>query len=150
MASLKICLISSHGGHLRELMNATDNVKGDKYFVTHRTRHTEDVLSCQRHYFIIDPHKSRFKFMSNAIQALKHIIKEKPDLIISTGAGIAVPTILIAKYLFKTKVIFIESAANVVNPSKTGRFLYRYADLFLIQWRGLKGQYPKAQYCGLV
>ncbi len=147
---MKICLISSHGGHLRELLNATSEVKGDKYVVTYRTRHTEDILREQRHYFIIDPHKSVLKYLLNAVQALRHILKERPELVISTGAGIAVPTALWAKSLLQAKVIFIESAANVVNPSKTGKFLYRYSDLFLIQWQGLQSHYPKARYCGLV
>lgn len=147
---MKICLISSSGGHLRELLNATEGIISDRYYVTQRALHTEDILRNQRHYFIIDPHKSIIQFVMNALQALKHILKERPELVISTGAGIAIPTILWAKYLFKAKVIYIESAANVVNPSKTGKYLYKYSDLFLIQWPGLQGHYPKAQYCGLV
>ena len=54
----KICLISSHGGHFRELLDATEDVIGNKYYVTHRTYHTEEILTNYRHYFIIDPHKS--------------------------------------------------------------------------------------------
>lgn len=148
--ALKICLISSHGGHLRELLNATKEVEGNKYYVTKKTSNTEELLQEQRHYFIIDPYKSVFKYLINAFQSLEHILKEKPDLIISTGAGIAVPTVLLAKILFKTKIIFIESAANVVKPSKTGKFLYRKSDLFLIQWLALQSHYPQAKFCGLV
>jgi beta-1,4-N-acetylglucosaminyltransferase len=150
MSSIKICLISSHGGHLRELLNAANEVKGEKYYVTCKTRHTEELLRENKHYFVIDPHKSIFKYLMNTMQSLKHVIKEKPDLVISTGAGIAIPTILLCKYLFKAKIIFIESAANVVNPSRTGKMLYRYADLFLIQWPSMQQYYPKAMFCGLV
>lgn len=148
--SIKICLISSHGGHLRELLNATNGVEGEKYYVTKRTAHTKELLNKERHYFVIDPHKSVLKYVLNTLQSLKHIIRERPELVISTGAGIAVPAILLAKYLFKTKVIFIESAANVVTSSKTGRFIYKISDLFLIQWQSLQPSYPKAKYCGLV
>lgn len=147
---IKICLISSHGGHLRELLAATENIKGQKYFVTHKTTHTNEMLSDVKHYFVLDPYRSFFKFALNFIQSLKHIFKEKPDVIISTGAGIAIPSVLFGKYLFKSQIVFIESAANVVNPSKTGKFLYKYADLFLIQWPTLLQHYPKAVYCGLV
>jgi beta-1,4-N-acetylglucosaminyltransferase len=147
---IKICLISSHGGHLRELLVATENVKGEKYFVTHKTTHTNEMLAEVKHYFVLDPYRSFILFVFNFIQSLKHILKEKPDVIITSGAGIAIPSVLLGKYFFKSKLIFIESAANVINPSKTGRFLYKYADLFLIQWPSLQLHYPKAVYCGLV
>jgi beta-1,4-N-acetylglucosaminyltransferase len=146
----KICLISSHGGHLRELLDATENVSGEKYIVTHRTAHTEEILVAAKHYFILDPHLSFLKFAFNFMQSLNHILRERPNVIISTGAGIVIPSILLGKYLLKSKLIFIESAANVVSPSKTGRFLYKYSDLFLIQWPAIKQRYPKAIYCGLV
>lgn len=147
---IKTCLISSHGGHLRELLAATENVKAEKYYVTHKTTYTKEILDGVNHYFIIDPHRSFFKLMYNFFQSWKHIIKEKPDLIISTGAGIAVLSILLGKYLLKSQIVFIESAANVITPSKTGKFLYKYSDLFLIQWPSLQQHYPKAVYCGLV
>ncbi len=146
----KICLISSHGGHLRELLAATEKVSGEKYVVTHRTTNTEEILVAAKHYFILDPHRSLLKFACNFLQSLNHIFRERPDVIISTGAGIAIPSILLGKYLLKSKLIFIESAANVVSPSKTGRFLYNRSDLFLIQWPAMKQHYPRAIYCGLV
>lgn len=147
---IKICLISSHGGHLRELLDATESVIGEKYYVTYKTRHTSNLLKSYPHYFIVDPHKSFFKYMINALQSFYHILKEKPNVVISTGSGIAVPTVLICKYLLDSKIIFIESAANVINPSKTALFVYKYSDLFLIQWPSLKSFFPKAVYVGLV
>lgn len=147
---IKICLISSHGGHLRELHDATENVEGDKYYVTYKTQHTEEFLHKCPHYFIIDPHKSLLKYFVNTLLSFYHSLKERPKLVITTGAGIAAPTVLICKYVLGSKIIFIESAANVVNPSRTGLFLYKHCDLFLIQWRTLQKFYPKAQYVGLV
>lgn len=147
---IKICLISSHGGHLRELLDATENVIGNKYYVTYKTKHTQELLKNSRHYFIIDPHKSLLKYFVNTLQSFYHTFKERPDVVISTGAGIAAPTVLICKYLLGSKIVFIESAANVVNPSHTGIFLYKHCDLFLIQWHALKKYYPEAQYVGLV
>ena len=148
--NIKICLISSHGGHLRELLDATENVVGKKYYVTHKTRHTADILRNYDHYFILDPHTSLLKYIINVFQSLYHILRERPDVVISTGAGIAIPTLFICKYLLKSKIIFIESAANVINPTKTGMLMYPRSDLFLIQWQELKSFYPNAQYIGLV
>jgi beta-1,4-N-acetylglucosaminyltransferase len=149
MQAIKICLISSHGGHLRELLNAGADVYGQKYFVTYKTKHTVEMLEDLPHYFILDPYKSFWKFILNGCQSLRHIFKERPDVVISTGAGIAIPTILCCKFFLKSKIVFLESAANVVNPSKTGKFLYKHVDLFMIQWPDLQKHYPRAVYCGL-
>ena len=94
-----ICLIASHGGHLREIINATENISGNKYFVTYKTKHTANLLNDETDYFVIDPHDSLMKYGVNFFQSLRHVFKERPDIVISTGAGIAVPTLLMAKYL---------------------------------------------------
>lgn len=150
MPSIKICLISSHGGHLRELLNVAEGLIGNKYYVTHLALHTEEILKGEKHYFISDPHLSWWKYLLNGIQSLKHLFRESPDVILSTGAGIAIPSILLGKYLLKAKIIFIESGANVRTPSKTGKFLYKHCDLFFVQWKSLLDHYPKAKFAGFV
>jgi UDP-N-acetylglucosamine:LPS N-acetylglucosamine transferase len=149
MKKLKICLISSHGGHLHELLKATETVSGEKYFVTYQTAHTQQTLAQQKKYFVIDPHLSKWKYLLNACQSLLHILMERPDVVISTGAGIAIPTMLICKTLLRSKIIYIESAACVVKASKTGSFIYKYSDLFLVQWSSMQQHYEKAVYAGL-
>lgn len=146
----KICLISSHGGHLHELTEAVQNVRGNMYWVTFRTKHTEALLKDKRHYFVIDPVTSKPKFLLNAFQSLYHILRERPEVIISTGAGMAIPTMLLGKFLLGSKIIYVESAAAVIEPSRTGQFMYKYADLFLIQWESLKTFYPNAKYVGVL
>lgn len=146
----KICLISSHGGHLHELTEAVQNVRGNMYWVTFRTKHTEALLKDKRHYFVIDPVTSKLKFLLNAFQSLYHILRERPKVIISTGAGIAISTMLLGKFLIGSKIIYVESAAAVIEPSRTGQFMYKYADLFLIQWESLKTFYPNAKYVGVL
>ena len=146
----KIYCISSHGGHLHELTCAVSGVKGAFSWCTHKTKATKASFAGRKHHFILDPGTNKFKFLVNAIQAFWYLIQERPDIVISTGAGIAIPTMLLAKLLFRSKLIFIESAANVVAPSKTGRFMYKYADLFLTQWEGLSGCFPKAVFVGVL
>ena len=120
------------------------------YWVTFKTKHTDTLLKDKPHYFIIDPVTSKFKFIINAFQSLCHILKERPKVIISTGAGMAIPTMLLGKFLLKSRIIYVESAAAVIEPSRTGRFMYKYADLFLIQWETLKEFYPNAKYVGIL
>jgi len=74
-------------------------------------------------------------------------IIERPDVVISTGAGIVVFFCIFAK-LLGCKLIFIESMARIQRPTLTARFLYRFADLFIVQWEGLLEYFPKAKFLG--
>lgn len=58
-----------------------------------------------------------------------------------------IPLCLIAK-LFGKKLIYIESFAKVSSPTETGRFLYKFADRFYVQWKPMLQFYPKAIYLG--
>lgn len=147
----KICLISSHGGHLHELSEAVAGLDAPCYWVTYRTVHTIQRFKDCPHYFVLDPHLSKWKYVVNAVQSLWHLLKERPRVIISTGAGIAIPTMILGKYLFRCKLIFIESAANVTTPSHTAKFIYPHADLFLVQWDELRrSDFPKAITVGVL
>ena len=74
-------------------------------------------------------------------------MKEKPDVVITTGALVAFPICLIAK-IFGKHIIYIESFARVNSRSLTGRLLYPISDLFLVQWEEMLKFYPKAKYVG--
>lgn len=148
--NLKICCISSHGGHLHEMMGAMQGINGNIVWFTHKTKASQVSLSGKPHHFILDPNVSKFKFAINAVQALWYLLIERPKVIVSTGSGIALPMMLLGKYLFKSKLVFIESAAMVVQPSKTGNAIYKHCDLFLIQWESLREFYPNAKFVGLL
>ena len=74
-------------------------------------------------------------------------IKERPDYVISTGALATYPICRIAKF-FNKKVIYIESYARINDLSLTGKKVYKFADLFFVQWEQLIHKYPKAIYAG--
>ena len=147
---LKICCISSHGGHLHEMMGAMNGIEGNIVWLTHKTKASQVTLAGKPHHFILDPNVSKMKSAINAIQALWYLLLERPKVIVSTGSGIALPMMLFGKYLFGAKLVFVESAAMVVQPSKTGRAIYKYCDLFLIQWESLKEFYPNSKFVGIL
>lgn len=139
----KYLLVASAGGHLTEIIESLpmDFSWDDAVLMTYRTSLISGYLCDTK--FIVNPHLSYWKYFICAIQTLIGLIVVRPKVIISTGAGIAVPCIFLSKY-FKAKLIFIESAANIHQPSRTGCFAYRYANLFIIQYPSLKKFYPKA------
>ena len=148
----KILAISSGGGHLTEMMHSIKGIdiqSQDITYVVFKTEYTKETLKDLNHYFIIDPHISKIKYLINAIIAFFLYIKIRPNILVSTGAGIAIPMILIAKK-FGCKIIFIETGARVTSPSKTGMFAYKYSDLFIVQYEPLLEFFPNAKLGTLI
>ena len=83
----------------------------------------------------------------DAVKSIIIFLQEKPDIVITTGVLAMIPLCLIAK-LFGKKLIYIESFAKVSSPTETGRFLYKFADRFYVQWKPMLQFYPKAIYLG--
>ena len=83
------------------------------------------------------------KLILNFYQAYKLLKIEKPNVIISTGASIAVPVSIIGKFFFKSKIIYIETFARINKPSLTGRIMYFIADKFYFHWKELNKYFPK-------
>lgn len=79
----------------------------------------------------------------NSFLAIKILLKEKPDLIISSGAAVAVPFFYLGK-LMGAKTIYIEVFDRIDAPTLTGKLVYPVTDKFIVQWDEMKKVYPKA------
>ncbi len=153
MQNKKICFICSGGGHFEEIkqLNLIRN-KYDYYFVFPKNQSTLSYKD--KKYFVVDFYRKNriafiFRFLATSIEQLCIFIKERPDIVITTGAGVVIPTCMYAHF-FKKKLIYIESIARVHSLAKTSKFLYRYADLFVVQWEELLKYYPNAIYGGWI
>ena len=73
--------------------------------------------------------------------------RERPNIILTTGALVAYPACVIGK-LMVAKVIFVESFARTKKLSLTGKLVYKFVDLFIVQWPTLSEKHPKAKYYG--
>lgn len=80
-------------------------------------------------------------------QSLAILARARPQVVISSGPGSAVPVSLLAK-LLRIKVVYIETGSRVFSLSVSGRILYHFADMFFVQWPELKSLYPRALYAG--
>lgn len=151
MKKKKICFICSSGGHFSELnklrITAT---KFDSFLVIEKTQNFESDF-CKRIYFTKEINRNEklflFRFLFLCIKEFLIFIKERPTHIITTGALCSYPMAKMAK-IFKKKIIYIESYARVYDLSETGKRIYKFADLFLVQWPDLIKKYPKAIFVG--
>ncbi|MBI4020147.1 MAG: hypothetical protein HY367_02345 [Candidatus Aenigmarchaeota archaeon] len=148
---IKLCLLSSAGGHLTELMQLESVYrKWPHFFVTFRREDSANILQGESAYFIKDPKRNPVKLAINMAQSLRIALRERPAVIITTGAGVAIPLCIFGK-LLGAKVVFIESFCRIREKSLAGRLLYPIADLFLVQWEELSEAYGgKALYMGAV
>jgi UDP-N-acetylglucosamine:LPS N-acetylglucosamine transferase len=149
MKKLKLCLACSAGGHLTELLQLEEAFKDHEYFfATFRREDTESLP--WKVYYLTDPKRNPLKLLLNFLQALWVVLRERPGVVITTGAGVVVPLCYFAK-LLGAKIIYIESLARIDSRSLSGLLLYPIADLFFVQWRQLLGKYgSKARYGGKV
>ena len=144
----KICFISSSGGHLEQLQMLQPIMKTDYFIITEKI----DSIDMKGNYYYLQQINRReilviIKIILNAFKSLMIFVKEKPDIVICTGALSTIPFCIISK-IFNAKLIYIESYAKVETGSLTGKLMYRIADKFYVQWREMLNVFPKAIFKG--
>jgi beta-1,4-N-acetylglucosaminyltransferase len=146
---MKIALVCSHGGHLTEMLQLMEAFEGhDVFFVTYTSPRTSNLGF--RSYLIENIGKSPIRMLKSFFQIHSIFVKEKPDMVLSTGSEIAIPAFFLAGVM-GIKTIFIESWCRISTKSFTGRVLYYVSDIFLVQWPQLLKIYgKKARFEGAV
>ena len=147
----KILFISSTGGHLSEMMQLKSMFKKyDYYIVTEKTKSNLDLRKKYKNRvsYLVYGTKDHmitypFKLLYNCFKSAFLYFKLHPDYIITTGVHTAGPMCLLGK-IFGSRVIYIETFANMTSKTATGRLLYPFADRFIVQWSSMKDFYPKA------
>jgi beta-1,4-N-acetylglucosaminyltransferase len=151
----KVLFISSLGGHLTQLLQLKPLFeKYDYHIVTEDSLITKELsqkypISFLKYGARNYPLRYIYKFTYNMAKSLYLFLKLRPDVVVTTGAHTSVPMCYIAK-LFGKKVIFIESFAKTSTPTLSGKMVYPIADLFIVQWEGMKKHYPNAVYGGSI
>ena len=147
----KICLVSSSGGHLTHLYMLKPFWKDKNHFwVTFDKDDAKSLLEGEKVYPCYFPTNRSIKaLIKNTKIAWNVIRKEKPGLIISSGAAVAVPFFYIGK-LFGTKLIYNEVFDRIDKPTVTGKIVYPIVDKFIVQWEEQKKVYPKAICLGSI
>lgn len=144
---VKICLVSSSGGHweqLRKLQPLIDKYSG--FYVTEKT----PFIKGDPYLMIQTDLKDKlmpFKMLVNAIRTIFIWIKERPNIVITTGTMVAYPFYLLSILLNK-KFVFIETFGRSNEPTVAGRLMEKHSDLFFVQWESQKQFYENAQYVG--
>lgn len=146
---MKICFVCSSGGHLAHLHMLEPFWKDkDRFWVTFDKQDARSILKDEKVYPCYYPTNRNIpNLVRNTCLAWKVLRKEKPDLIISSGAAVAVPFFWLGR-LMKCRTIYIEVFDRRDSPTLTGKLVYPVTDRFIVQWEEMKKVYPKAMNFG--
>ena len=148
---MKLCLVGSSGGHLAHLnMLKPFWSREDRFWVTFDKEDARSILKDEKMYPCYFPTNRNLKnLIKNTFLAIRILRKERPDVIISSGAAVAVPFFYIGK-LFGAKTVYIEVFDRIDKPTVTGKLVYPVTDKFIVQWEEMKKVYPKAINLGSI
>lgn len=144
--STKICIITSQGGHFDNILQLSKLLTyKPKCWVTIQCKDTEYYLKNEHVYFSEYPNiRNLIHFVKNILFAIKIFTQEKPDILVSSGAGLAVPYLFIGKILFGQTILYIELLNSTQAPSLTGKIAYHLADHFLVHDKKQLKWFPNA------
>lgn len=142
---MKVCLVGSSGGHLTHLYLLKPFWKDrERFWVTFDKEDARSILENEIFYPCYYPTNRNLKnLIKNTILAFEILRKERPDIIVSSGAAVAVPFFYLGK-IFGAKTVYIEVFDRIDAPTMTGKLVYPVTDRFIVQWEEMKKVYPKA------
>ncbi len=148
---MNIGFVCSSGGHLAQL-HALQAWWGqhDRFWVTFDLPDSAELLADERvHHGAWPTTRNLPNLVRNARQARQVMWKEQPDVLVSNGAGIALPFFAMAR-LMGVPTVFIEVYDRIDSPSLTGRLLAPLADRVVLQWPEQQRHYPSGVVLGRV
>ena len=153
----RVLFISSTGGHLNELMQlksifnnydfhlVTEKTKSTKYLKEDYKGRVSYLLYGSKDHKLVYP----IKLIINSFICLFIYLIVHPNYIVTTGAHVGGVMSLLAK-IFGSKIIYIETFANINTKTITGKLVYHFADYFVVQWEEMLKLYPKAEFGGWI
>ena len=146
---LSLLLVSSAGGHLLQLYRLKPWWREhDRVWVTFEMPDSLSLLDDERVAWAYHPTTRNIpNLFRNLVLAWRLIRRHRPDVVVSSGAGVALPFFLVAR-VFRAKTIYIEVYDRIDLPTLTGRLCYPLSNLFLLQWEQQRRFYPKGQVIG--
>lgn len=139
-AKCKVFAISSPGGHWIQLTRLCAGLEAKHEIVYALPDKLFKPKRAQKIYSVIDVSADdKWKLIPCAFQVGYILLKERPQVILSTGAAPGVVAIVLGK-LLRIRTIWVDSIANVQKISRSGELVKNCADVFLTQWEHLSDQ----------
>ena len=153
---MRIAIVCSPGGHLTQALEVLEGFVGHELFLitvdAPNVRNFSHPSIARVYRIHLGPGRGfslAVALLIESLWVLGILLRERPQIVFSTGAEPAVPAFYLGKFLFRTKLIFLETATRVIRPSLTAKIICPITDLLLVQWPSLlKALGHKARYEG--
>ena len=147
----EVLLVASNGGHLLQLLQLADLwPKERRHWVTFEKSDSVSLLAGENATWAHHPtNRNLPNLIRNFWLALRIVRRRRVQAVLTTGAGVAVPFVIVGR-LLGVNVVYVESMARITSPSLTGRLVYPFANTFIVQWPELRRVFKHAVCYGTV
>lgn len=131
----RVLLVCSTGGHLAQLLALRTWWEGhDRAWVSFDKADARSHLADERTWWAYHPTTRHLVNLARNLLLARRVLRtERPDVVISNGAGVAVPFFLLARRR-GIPTVYVEVFDRVEGPTLTGRLCRPLTDLFCVQW----------------
>lgn len=148
-ASLRVLMVCSSGGHLAQLITLKPWwSQRDVCWVTFPTEDGKSLLAGQRTVYAYAPTTRSIKnLIRNSLLAVRVLLKERPDVIVTTGAGVALPFFVLGK-MTRVPTVYIEVFDRIDHAPLTARLCRPFTSRMLVQWEEQQALYDGSTVVG--
>ncbi|MBN2798389.1 MAG: UDP-N-acetylglucosamine--LPS N-acetylglucosamine transferase [Deltaproteobacteria bacterium] len=146
---MRLGLITSSGGHLAQLLSLREWWgREDRFWVSFDTPDAVELLRGERVYWAHHPtNRDPVNLGRNLALAAKVLARERPEVLVSAGAGVALPFFALGRAA-GVGLVFLEVFDRIEAPSLTGRLLRPWVGAVALQWEEQRRAYPDGVVIG--
>ncbi|PZW04102.1 Oligosaccharide biosynthesis protein Alg14 like [Micromonospora phaseoli] len=144
-----LLLVCSSGGHLAQLLALRPWYETwRRCWVTFDTPEARSLLAGEEVVPAYHPTTRDLRnLLRNAVLAARLLRRRRVAAVVTTGAGVAVPFVVLAR-LRRIPTIYIEVYDRIDTPTLTARLCRPFLSAMLVQWEEQRRQYPEATVVG--
>jgi beta-1,4-N-acetylglucosaminyltransferase len=159
---MRLLVVLGEGGHTRQMLQLLDQLGPQyeyHYLIAVEDQLSEGKIRLPGPVYRVGRPRSKVKGHTDSLpvaawhtlhslmQLVPILRRVRPQAVLANGPSVAVPAALLGK-LLGARIAYVESASRVQRMSTSGRIVYPFADLFIVQWPALQTRYRKAIYAG--
>ncbi len=140
-------LAASGGGHIEVLLGLRDVFAGyRRAWVTTQGPRADSLCADGERVLLVPPMDQRRPDPRNPLRSLRLVARERPNLVVTSGAGVVAAFAIAARGL-GARLLFVETMARVSSPSATARILAPIASDVFVQWPAVAAHVRRARIC---
>ncbi|MDQ6686706.1 MAG: UDP-N-acetylglucosamine transferase subunit ALG14 [Actinomycetota bacterium] len=149
LASRRVLLVGSSGGHLAQLVPLADLWRPEgRAWVTFATPDARSLLADESVTWAYSPTtRNIWNLLRNTLLAWRVLREVNPEVVVSTGAGVALPFFALAR-LRRVRTVYVEVFDRIDSTTLTARLCRPFTDLMLLQWPEQLALYPHGHVIG--